>query len=213
MSYTRQDINRRTSMNHLVMHIDGSGIHKGKSLVFGCGIVAHHDGVEVDVHRAIAVPKKLDGFHEMAAFVEAVLYAKAIGFAAEQVTVYTDDQAVGYANGSLHPGNYNMVRAEALRTRLRLLTNLLYDDEVYETALYFLQHANILKVKSHCFLVYQERAHYLAFECARHTASGTSGQPLPYESWLQRGLSYYISPAEPQQIWFAPFVAPLATAA
>ena len=90
-------------MKSMVLHIDGSHVKgkgsNGPAHALGWGIVALFNDQHVEVQSATLINARLNGYHEMIAFVEAALFANARGYAPHEVTVYTDDETVGGSAG------------------------------------------------------------------------------------------------------------------
>lgn len=201
-------------MSKMMLYVDGSTIMEatpptGRVYHMGWGLVAQYADQHHEVQGCTTVNKNLDGFHELAAFTEGVLFAHARGIAPQDLAVYTDDQAVGYANFTLHPENYRGGHAQGLRERVSQLCQTLYSSATESLVLEYLQHARIQWVKGHRFLVYQCRADYLARHAARGAKStaqpGRLG-PLGFEDWLSQGFQYYTSGSEEPSTWYPPFV-------
>lgn len=202
-------------MASMLLHVDGSSVRSRAGVrrnVLGWGLVAHFGGHQVEVQGAVEVGQGFGGFHEMVAMVEGVLFAHARGYQPEDVAIYTDDDVLGYANWSLHPDNYQGGRALALEERLRRLTTALYSEATHQLVMTYLREARIHKLRGHSFLVDQERADYLARQCAWRTLDGTQESPMSFAQWLACGLEYYARGADTPSTWYAPF-APVALAA
>lgn len=196
-------------MASMLLHIDGSSVKSRagqRRFVLGWGLVAHFAGTQAEAQGAVEVSQSFCGYHEMLAFVEGVLFAHARGYAPQDVAIYTDDEGIGYANWALHPGNYQGARADALGERLRRLTTALYSEATHALVLAYLREARIHKLRGHKFLIDQERADYLARQCAWRTLDGTAQSPLTFEQWLAAGLEYYERGADTPKTWYAPFV-------
>lgn len=197
-------------MKSMVMHIDGSHVKStvpnvGTKHALGWGIVALFNDQQVEVLAGQLIQPRLNGCHEMISFVEAALFAQARGYAPEAVTVYTDDERIGYAGVTLHPGNYRVASADSLTASIKNLTDAHYCDATFATVMAYLKGARIHKVRGHAGLVYQERADYLA-RTGAWSVIRQSEEVLSYPDWLQKGISYYTHPDEPQKTWHAPFV-------
>lgn len=192
-------------MSKMVLHVDGSvcrAIDGARRSSVGWAVVAHFSGTYLEHHGALE--RELNGYHELIALVEGVLLAHARGFEPCNVSIYTDDNVLGYAPWYLHPGNFKQSVAEALSAKLRFLTRLVYSDDVHELVLRYLRDAHLNWVKGHNFCVDQERADYLA----RHAAWSILGRPqaplLDVGRWLQAGIGYY-EDSETPRTWHAPF--------
>lgn len=196
----------------MVLHIDGSHVKgkgsNGPAHVLGWGIVALFNDQHVEVQSATFINARLNGYHEMIAFVEAAIFANARGYAPHEVTVYTDDETVGYAGSVLHPGNYQITKAEQLHLRLRELTDALYCDKTFSLVMDYLRESRLHKIRGHNCLVYQERADYLARTGAWNLVKQEKEQEssLSFMEWLNQGIAYYTKSSEPPKVWVAPFV-------
>ncbi len=196
-------------MSTMQLHIDGSSVRAksgARRWALGWALVVSHGEFEAEVEGATQVPQELNGYHEMVAFVEAALYASARGVEPENLVVYTDDENIGYANGYLHPDNYAGARSFALNERLDKLCSKLYCEATRDLVLRYLRGARIHKLKGHSFLVYQERADYLARQCAWRLMEGTPLPSLSFMDWLAKGLPYYTRDSVDPKTWHAPFV-------
>lgn len=209
------------SGRYLIMHVDGSHVvaPRSKEQSFGWGLVALHDDAHHEVwghHRAPKVSPLL-GYHEHLAFVNGVLYARAGGFDFRDVSIYCDCNIFGYAQTSLHPGNYNQERAEKLMQRLHTVAKHAFDPSVVDLVLDAFRHSRLVKLKGHSFQVYQERADYLARHAARQgmLAEHEQCHPKDMDAWLAGGIAHYApakdaQPGSPpryvEKLWRAPFV-------
>lgn len=200
------------SEKSLVIHVDGSNVFVSKSDVeaIGWAVIACHDD---ELHeRYGAVPHKrrgpLTGCHEQVAFVEAVKYAHEHGFAFENTTILCDDDIMGYAQTSLHEGNYKSTEASAVRARIARVVSQLYPVETVHLVLEAVEKATIHKLKGHSRMVYQERADYLAKHAARTLCELPTEPMLDYDAWLDAGIRFYDHEKAEYQTWKAPFMDP-----
>ncbi len=197
-------------MAKLVMYIDGSAVQQPVSLTHntlhvGWGAVAQYDNRNHEMQGAFVADKALDGYHELVALVEAARFAAKQGVAMSDLSIYTDDQSVGYANTTLHPDNRLHAAADRLRLRLNFVCEAMYNPTIEALALDALSNARITWVKGHRFLVYQSRADYLARNAARSSSRGRVGPRLSFERWLAKGFSYYTAESTQPQVFHVPF--------
>lgn len=193
----------------IVLYADGSGaIASGKKQwLNGFGIVALFDDCEEEHSGGYASDRRLCGAHELIAFVETMKFALSKGFRFEEMTFYIDDEILGVASFWLHPGNYaGTLALEKFQQRMRVVTDLLYDDKTYEQVFQCLQLARIVKLKGHRFSVYQNRADYLARISMRSLESEVRTMVMAFAAWLEQGLTYYDQDQE-AKTWYPPFVA------
>lgn len=204
-------------MRRAVVYVDGSTVTDSTSAkeALGWGVVASHDdGLHErfgGVHHVRRGP--LTGCHEHVAFFEAVRYALDQGLALGAVTFLCDDAMFGYAQVALHPGNFRTTQAQAVRERVKLVADRLYDNGLAERVLHVLEHGLVHKLKGHSLMVHQERADYLAKWGARQRLANTESaeSPMPFERWLSEGMCTYDESAQAVVPWTPPFVVPKAT--
>lgn len=197
-------------MAKVVAYIDGSCVKKGPrsySLGWACVLNVHDSLIEVSGAR---MGNKLTcGLHEIASFIEAVLYLHSHGYSFSDVALYTDDQIIGYYGHGLHPENYAGDKAEHLTSKLATTVEFLNcPAHVVDLCLDFLRQARVHKVKGHSRQVYQERADYLARSAANNLAE-KSASVLSFMDWLTVGVPYYNgSTSNSPQWWHPPFCKP-----
>lgn len=196
----------------LILHVDGSNVYVPKTTRQGIGwaVIACHDDELHEIHGGYEHHRNgpLTGCHEQIAFIEGVNYAYAKGFDFRDMTILCDDMLLGYAQTSLHPDNFSVLRADAVRARLAHVTSLLYDTQTVQRVLDAIEQASIHKLKGHNLDVYQERADYLAKAGARKVCGLSGETPLSYEAWLVEGIHTFDHKDMKATVWHAPFVKP-----
>lgn len=198
-------------MTSLVLYIDGSSVRVSatskKQSTLGWGLVAYCEEQQIERSGAYSVPTEHCALHETVALIEAVRFAHNAGYAPAQVSLYTDDEYIGYAGTYLHEGNYLGVQAQKLLQRVKQACKALYSPAVYELTVRYLHEARIQKVKSHSFLVSNHRCDYLAKRAAKLEAKHEVASPFEtFSAWLKKGFVYYTRESQGEPLtWYPPF--------
>lgn len=198
----------------LILHVDGSRVLSDDRSIqsFGWGMVALHDDTHHERQGYVLGERvtPLGGHHEEIAFVNGVLYARDQGFDFRHVTIFCDDACFGNAPGSLHPHNFQVVRAEQVMSRLHCVVKHCFTPDVIDVMLLAFSQCMIVKVKGHSRHVYQERVDYLAKFSAHQGCNNPQEtlELLDLDAWLQKGIAEYKEKngAYVRSVWHAPFV-------
>lgn len=199
----------------MIIYMDGSAeriknTKEAKEWILAWGMVVHQGDETHELSGVIEqVPHELQGFHEIAAFANAIMYVKKHKVPYEQVSFYTDDQFVTDANFFLHPENYVATETvDKVKNRLMMFVNEFYPSTMYDLMLECLRKSKFTKVKGHKMfegaIVYNHRVDYLASH-ARRSKLGTVEPFLSFEAWLGKGISFFNVKKDAYDVWYPPF--------
>lgn len=185
-------------MSNIQIYVDGSATKMGKVFQIAWGFIALHNDQSIEVMGRLG---KLHPSpqHETIAFIEAYLYAKSHGFAAENMSFFTDDEMIGHAQFFLHPGNKRQDSAAHIKGHLTGVCRQHFPTvpDLRNELVHCLQTSRFTKLKGHRNTVYNLRADYLA-KMAR------GDEPIKsFEEWLAQGHLAYT--ADGPFKWLSPF--------
>lgn len=191
----------------MIIYTDGSSLHGVKPYAkvgFACVILSESSiETRTGVHCGATT-----GSHEVVAFIEACRAAGEQHVAPADLTIFTDDQSLGYAGFYLHPGNYRAT-ARKIREAIGCACNKHFDKHSFDLAMWYAAEARIHKVKSHVPTtpVYHHWADYRA-RCACQDK-----EPMLFSDWLAKGFFFPTGTDESGALigkqHFAPFTASL----
>jgi hypothetical protein len=175
----------------IILFGDGSGgskmARKGRPLPLGWGVVALHDDGHHEIVRGITPDERKDAsYFELYAFLEGVQYATNLGFAPEQISIYTDETRLISSRDAFHRENYVATETvDMLMEHLRY-ASLRFGSDAFDNAVTCLQRSNVSRLANAQFALYYHRAHYLA-NAGRMGADLSNPCPpfLSYDEWLE----------------------------
>lgn len=173
-----------------------------KDLIVSWGIIAHYNDTSVELSGVKRVPQSVNAYHEVFAFIEAVIYAYSHGFDASQIICYTDDELTGYSNYHIHVGNYSP-RRQSLIDRTKFICDQFYTEDVFDMVMKCYHDSHMVKVKGHDKTIYNLRCDYLA-NYARRSLKPVHVTMKSFESWIDEGFITYLD-CNTVTKWFAPF--------
>jgi len=199
---------------HMVLHIDGSRRVAPRGTfpeqprwtdAIGWGLVALWNDQKVEMSGAVPAPVNANGLHEVLALVEAVRFIQTTGLSFRDVTIFTDDEVVAYAQQALHPDNFSQTAAERVRRNLDIVCRLVGDAELAAAALTCLTTSRFVKLRGHRLWVYPNRADYLSSQATLELI-GSPVNLLGFDEWLHKGFVRHDEVTGAASRWYPPFL-------
>lgn len=167
-------------------------VEGGDAAVFAWGLVFDHPSGLVESSGIRFVEHtKLNGTHEVQAFIECALYCLSHNIAPSEITFVTDDEVTVYGTQSTpENGCFFNAYSDVLNEMLtRLVQYDVYNEKTIESVRQFFRESRFVKIKGHARILWNLRCDVLATNavkvfCKREVV------PTSVQEWVKKGFKH-----------------------